>query len=177
MGRFEELPARVYAVGYVRSYAAYLGLERSLIGQSWWTLQRQGILLGHLAIAAARSGKRERALAIIDELAGQDHRWPMPSIRALTIEARAILECDVDPKKALDHYHLSRQLWTSIDSNINASRLRLRIADLQLRLGDKTGAIHEIRAALAAAKEHGARKLVEQASAMLAQSVPEAAMR
>ena len=42
---------------------------------------------------------------------------------------------------------------------------------------DKTGAIHEIRAALAAAKEHGARKLVEQASAMLAQSVPEAAMR
>jgi len=26
-GRFEELPARVYAVGYVRSYAAYLGLD------------------------------------------------------------------------------------------------------------------------------------------------------
>src|SRR5215467_13242765 len=27
MGRFEDLPARVYAVGYVRSYAAYLGLD------------------------------------------------------------------------------------------------------------------------------------------------------
>ena len=27
MGRFEDLPARVYAVGYVRSYATYLGLD------------------------------------------------------------------------------------------------------------------------------------------------------
>ncbi len=30
-GRFEDMPARVYAVGYVRSYAAYLGLDVSTI--------------------------------------------------------------------------------------------------------------------------------------------------
>lgn len=32
MGRFEDLPARVYAVGYVRSYAAYLGLDAQTLG-------------------------------------------------------------------------------------------------------------------------------------------------
>ncbi|MEH2513327.1 DNA-binding winged helix-turn-helix (wHTH) protein [Nitrobacteraceae bacterium AZCC 1564] len=148
--------------------AAYLSLERSLIGESWWTLQRQGILLGHLAVVAARSGKHERARAIVDDLTGQAHRWPMASIRALTNEACGYLEYKRDPKKALDYFHLSRQLWTSVDSHINATRLRLRLAELQLRLGDKTGAAHEIRAAMAAAKEHGAKKLLKQASALLA---------
>jgi hypothetical protein len=91
----------------------------------------------------------------------------MASIRALTNEASGYLACETDPKKALDYFHLSRQLWTSVDSHINATRLRLRLAELQLRLGDKTGAVHEIRAAMAAAKEHGAKKLLKQASALL----------
>lgn len=147
--------------------AAYLGLERSLVGQSWWTLQRQGILLGHLAVAAARSGKRERAQAIVDDLAGQTHRWPMPSVRALTSEAKAVLEYESDPKKSLEYFHLSRQLWTSIDSHISAARLRLLLAELQFRLGDKTGAVHEIHAAIAAAKKHGAKKLLNRALALL----------
>jgi DNA-binding winged helix-turn-helix (wHTH) protein len=149
------------------SEAAYLGLERSLLGENWWTLQRQGILLGHLAVVAARSGKHDRACAIIEDLTGQAHRWPMASIRALTNEASAYLVYEANPKKALDYFHLARQLWTSVDSHINATRLRLRLAELQLRLGDKTGAVHEIRAAIASAKEHGAKKLLRQASALL----------
>ena len=32
--------------------AACAGLERSLVGQGWWTLQRQGVLRAHLAIAS-----------------------------------------------------------------------------------------------------------------------------
>jgi cytoskeleton protein RodZ len=31
-GRFDVLPARVYAIGYVRSYAAYLGLDAGTVG-------------------------------------------------------------------------------------------------------------------------------------------------
>ena len=71
--------------------AAFVSLERSLIGQSWWTLQRQGMLLAHLALAAAHAGRYERAQILIDDLAGQAERWPMPSIRALTNEASAFL--------------------------------------------------------------------------------------
>ncbi len=85
----------------------------------------------------------------------------MASIRALTNEASGWLVYETDPKKALDFFHLSRQLWTSVDSHINATRLRLQLAELQLRLGDKTGAVYEIRAAITSAKDHGAKKLAE----------------
>jgi DNA-binding winged helix-turn-helix (wHTH) protein len=143
--------------------AAYASLERSLIGQSWWTLQRQGMLLAHLALVAAHAGRHDKAQALIDDLAGQGERWPMPSIRALTNEACAILAHERrDPHAALRHLHLARQLWTSIDSRLNATRLRLQIAALQLELGDPRGAATEIRAALAAAEELGSQKFVQK---------------
>lgn len=147
--------------------AAYASLERSLIGQSWWTLQRQGMLLAHLALVAAHAGRHDKAQALIDDLAGQGERWPMPSIRALTNEACAILAHERrDAHEALRRLHLARQLWTSIDSRPNATRLRLQIAALQLELGDSRGAATEIRAALAAAEELGSVKLVQKCQAM-----------
>lgn len=147
--------------------AAYASLERSLIGQSWWTLQRQGMLLAHLALVAAHAGRHDKAQVLIDDLAGQGERWPMPSIRALTNEACAILAHERrDPHGALRHLHLARQLWTSIDSRLNATRLRLQIAALQLDLGDSRGAATEVRAALAAAEELGSEKLVQKCRVM-----------
>jgi DNA-binding winged helix-turn-helix (wHTH) protein/tetratricopeptide (TPR) repeat protein len=140
--------------------SAYAGLERSLLGQSWWTLQRQGILLAHLALVAARTGRTEKARSLVDDLAGQDERWPMPSIRALTNEASAlIVRNQGDAGTALRHLQLARQLWTSIDSRLNAARLRVQIAAMQLDLGDFSGAAVEIRAALAASAELQSRKL------------------
>jgi DNA-binding winged helix-turn-helix (wHTH) protein len=142
---------------------AYASLERSLIGQSWWTLQRQGMLLAHLALVAALSGRREKATALIADLAGQEERWPMPSIRALTNEASAILARDGGrPDEALRHLYLARQLWTSVDSRLNAARLRLQIAALQLDLGDGTGAATEIRTAISVADELKSEKLTRQ---------------
>jgi len=147
--------------------AAYASLERSLIGQSWWTLQRQGMLLAHLALVAAHAGRHDKAQALIDDLAGQGERWPMPSIRALTNEASAVLAHERrDAHEALRRLHLARQLWTSIDSRLNATRLRLQIAALQLELGDSRGAGTEVRAALAAAEELGSAKLVQKCQAM-----------
>lgn len=134
--------------------AAYVSLERSLIGQSWWTLQRQGILLAHLALVAAHAGRRQRAQALIDDLAGQTERWPMPSIRALTNEASAVLaQQRGEPEEALRRLHLARQLWTSIDSRFHAARLRLQIAARQMELGDWRGASTEVRAACTTAEE------------------------
>jgi len=149
--------------------AAYAALERSLIGQNWWILQRQGMLLAHLALVAAHAGRYEKAQALIDDLAGKQDRWPMPSIRALTNEAAAILARKRGGgDEALRRLHLARQLWTSVDSRFNAAKLRLQIADLQFELGDKSGAATEIRAALAAADELDSEKLRRQCSALQA---------
>lgn len=140
--------------------AAYVSLERSLIGQSWWTLQRQGMLLAHLAVVAAHAGHDQRSQTLIDDLAGQTERWPMPSIRALTNEASAILaEKRGDLREALRRLYLARQLWTSIDSRFHAARLRLQIAALHLELNDRQGAETELRAACASAEELDSGKL------------------
>jgi DNA-binding winged helix-turn-helix (wHTH) protein len=147
--------------------AACASLERSLIGQSWWTLQRQGVLLAHLALAAAHAGRRERAEALIDDLAGHAERWPMPSIRAVTNEAAAVLAATRrEPADALRRLHLARQLWTSIDSRFHATRLRLQIADLQLEAADARGAMTELRAACGSADELGSRKLRAKCEAL-----------
>jgi tetratricopeptide (TPR) repeat protein len=147
--------------------AAYVSLERSLIGRSWWTLQRQGMLLAHLALVAAHAGHLERSQALIDDLAGQAERWPMPSIRALTNEASALLAQKRGKREeALRHLHLARQLWTSIESRFNAARLRLQIAALQLDLGDSRGAAAEVRAACAAGQILDSDKLKLACQAM-----------
>jgi DNA-binding winged helix-turn-helix (wHTH) protein len=133
---------------------AYSSLERSLIGHGWWALQRQGILLAHLALVAAHCGRTERAKALIADLGGQGERWPMPSIRALTNEAAAKLARDQgEANEALRHLQLARQLWTSVESRTNAARLRLEIAAMQAELGDQNGATVEVHAALMAAAE------------------------
>jgi tetratricopeptide (TPR) repeat protein len=143
--------------------AAYASLERSLIGQNWWTLQRQGMLLAHLALVAAHTGRHERAQSLVNDLVDQEQRWPMPSIRALTNEASALIARDRgEPNEALRRLHLARQLWTSIDSRLNAARLRLQIAALQLDMGDGSGASSEIRAAMTTAQELESDKLRHQ---------------
>ncbi|BCJ89654.1 hypothetical protein IZ6_03890 [Terrihabitans soli] len=146
---------------------AYAALERSLIGQGWWTLQRQGMLLAHLALVAAHARKPEKAQALIDDLAGQEKRWPMPSIRALTNEAAAILaKQSGDPDEARRRLHLARQLWTGVECRLNATRLRLEIAAVALDAGDVSGASSELRVASADAQALGSAKLQERCAAL-----------
>jgi tetratricopeptide (TPR) repeat protein len=147
--------------------AAYANLERSLIGKSWWTLQRRGILFAHLALMAAHTGRHQQALELIEELSGSPDRWPMPSIRALTNEAQAVLaQARQDFEAAVRHLHLARQLWSSIDGRVQAVRLRLRIAQLQLEGGDIRGAAAEIHAAQLTANELGSPKLTANCAAL-----------
>lgn len=142
--------------------AACACLERSLVGQSWWTLQRQGILLAHLALATVHAGRPERAEAIVKELTEAPEQWPMPSIRALGNEASALLAKQRGQLAlALNHLHLARQLWTSIDSPIHATRIRLLIAELQISTGDTRGAANEVRAAYTASQALGSAKLLQ----------------
>ncbi len=139
--------------------AAYAGLKQSLIGKTWWTLQRRGMLLAHLALVAAHTGRYDEATELIGELSGSPDRWPMPSIRALTNEAQAVLAlaCE-DHEEAMQHLHLARQLWSSIDGRVQAVRLRVRIATLQLQYEDFRGAMAEVHAAQLIANELGSHK-------------------
>jgi DNA-binding winged helix-turn-helix (wHTH) protein len=147
--------------------AAYASLERSLIGKSWWTLQRRGILFAHLALVAAHTGRHQQALDLIDELSGSPDRWPMPSIRALTNEAQAELAlARGNHDTAMQHLHLARQLWSSIEGRVQAVRLRLRIARLQLDRQDVHGAIAEVHAARLVANELGSHKLQAQCASL-----------
>lgn len=147
--------------------AAYASLERSLIGKTWWTLQRRGILFAHLALVAAHTGRHEQALELIDELSGSPDRWPMPSIRALTNEAQSVLACaGGDYEAALRHLHLARQLWSSIEARVQAVRLRLRIAKLQLEREDIRGASAEVHAADLVVGELGSHKLRSACAAL-----------
>ena len=147
--------------------AAYASLERSLIGRTWWTLQRHGILLAHLALVAAHTGRHEKAAALIQDLTGSSDRWPMPSIRALTNEANAVLAlAHEDRDLAARYLHLARQLWSSVDSRANVARLRLQIAGLQLSSTDMRGAMTEIRAARLLAEELRSHKLQDACDAL-----------
>jgi tetratricopeptide (TPR) repeat protein len=147
--------------------AALASLERSLVGNGWWTLQRRGILLAHLALFAACADRAECAKAIVDELNEQSERWPMPSIRALTNEATAVLAIQGGRHRdAVRHLHLARQLWTSIEARYQAARLRIRIAGLLLELHDGPGAATELRIACAAAGGLGSYKLEDQCAVL-----------
>jgi hypothetical protein len=147
--------------------AAVACLERSLMGESWWTLQRQGMLLAHLALVYAHAGQQDRSRDLVEDLTGQESRWPMPSIRALTNEASALnAAADGDALGSLRLLHLARQLWTSVDARIEAARLRILIADQLLEFGDLSGAAAETEAACMAAEELGSRKLRRQCEAL-----------
>ena len=61
--------------------AAYVALEQSLVGQGWWTLQRQGILLAHLALVAVHAGHHEKAQTLID-----DHQHDTSHVRITIAE-------------------------------------------------------------------------------------------
>jgi hypothetical protein len=56
-------------------------------------------------------GRHERAQTLISQLADQGERWPMPSIRALTNEAAAVLaKSSGAPEEALRRLHLAHSL-------------------------------------------------------------------
>lgn len=91
----------------------------------------------------------------------------MPSIRALTNEAQAILAISrQDHETAMRHLHLARQLWSSIEGRVQIVRLRLQISSLQLQHGDVRGAIAEVHAAQLLARDLGSPKRLAECLAL-----------
>jgi DNA-binding winged helix-turn-helix (wHTH) protein len=143
--------------------AACSGLERALLGTSWPALQRRGLLLATLAKVAARTQRKERAKEIIADLETQPRRWPMPSIRALTAEAKAeLLPSEGRPADAVRELQIACSLWNEIDSAINGAEARLSLAALLLQMGDPKGAELELGTAQSVAKKVESRRLMQR---------------
>jgi DNA-binding winged helix-turn-helix (wHTH) protein len=143
--------------------AAYSALERSLIGSGWPTLQRRGLILATLAKVAAQTGRSERAEEIVAELETQPRRWPMPSIRALTAEAKAELSVRQGrPGEAIRELQVACALWNEVGSAINAADARLSLAALLIARGDRIGAELELGTAHAVARKVDSPRLMRR---------------
>ena len=120
--------------------AANQGLKRSLLGRGWPTLQRKGVILATLAKVAALTGRAERAAEIVAELETLPCRWPMPSIRALTAEAKAaMLNSRGKIAEAAGELQAACDLWTEAGSVINSADSRVSLARLLVEQGDLAG--------------------------------------
>ncbi len=126
--------------------AALAAIDRSMNGQSWFHLQRKGVLLAHAAQIAARGRLVERAQSYLAQLLAQEERWSQPTIRALIAETRADLLPAGDPA-AVQLRLLARQMWTSAKIDYHAARVRIELARIYAAGGDPAGAEAEISAA------------------------------
>jgi tetratricopeptide (TPR) repeat protein len=154
--------------------AAYRGLERSLESRGWPTLQRRGLLLASLAKVAARTGRTERAHQIIGELETRPGRWPMPSIEALTAEAKAeLLIRERRPDDAIRELRAASALWRDVAAAINAAEACLSVAALLIEEGDLPGADFELKAAQQVAARVGSRRLLDRAESLAARTAAE----
>jgi len=145
--------------------AAYSGLERSLRGKGWQTLQRRGLILATLAIVAAKTGRESRAREIIGELESEPGRWPMPAIKALVAEAKAeLLAKEGRHDDAIAELQSACAFWSLAGSPINVAEARLRLADLLISTGDMSAAGIELQAARSIGESLGALRIMRRVS-------------
>lgn len=145
------------------SDAALRALERALAEPGWVSLQRQGLLLAHLALVAAKAGETKRAADAIAGVEREPERWPAPSIQALLAQARAeMLRARGDLAAAMREMQRARMLWSEAESPVSVAETRLDIADLLLELGDLAGAELEGKTACAAANRLESPKLIQR---------------
>jgi tetratricopeptide (TPR) repeat protein len=138
---------------------ALAALDRALQGQTWFHLQRRGILLVNAALIAALAGRRERAERYLAEVSADDDRWPQPTVRAMIAETKAALLPASDPQSTQLRL-LARQLWTSGKIDYQAARVRLELVRTYIATGDIAGAEAELGAAERTARRIGSRRLI-----------------
>lgn len=149
--------------------SAIVALDRVLASVGWFGLQRRGWIFANKARICALGGRVDEARACLKKIADNYDEWPSASIRAVALEAEANLpRSDSDGASAIQQLHLARQLWTSVDSDYHAARVRLDLARVLLQAEDRAGARVEAQCALAAAERVGAHGLRRNASALLA---------
>jgi DNA-binding winged helix-turn-helix (wHTH) protein len=141
--------------------AAIKRLRRGLQFPNWADGQRRGILLGHLACIAARSGQLALAKKTLAELEAASGLRHTAGCEALLHQARAEIafaEKKFDP--AVSALHETLQIWSDAGSRINAAHTRLRLADFLAASGDIEEADIELSSALKLFEKMGAQPMV-----------------
>lgn len=114
-----------------RREAALRGLEQALESGHWTSGQRRGMLLAHLAQAAAAVGKTERARGALQELEDRPELWTSSAARARVERARAELALAEDrATDAVRHLRTAIQRWRDVPSPCNMATERLRLAEV-----------------------------------------------
>lgn len=145
--------------------SALAALDRVLEGQTWFHLQRRGIILVNAARIAAYAGRRDLAEQYLAEVESGRERWPQPAVQAMITETRAALRSADDPHRTR-LLQLARQLWTNAGIEYHAARVRLELAGCLLSAGDATGAATEATVAEMAAARIGSHRLAKTVAAV-----------
>ena len=155
-----------------RADAAVRSLERSLGDQRWVNGQRRGLLLAHLAIAAAQAGDAERAGRVLLDLEAQPELYATPGLAATRSRARAEVALAGERRdEAITGFREGVRQWQEIGAPLNSAALRLRLAELLAADGDLDGAELEVGAAEASFRQAGATPPCSSAPPCAAPSV------
>jgi tetratricopeptide (TPR) repeat protein len=131
-----------------RADAAVRSLERSLSDHRWVNGQRRGLLLAHLAIAAAHAGDSARAGCALRELEAQPELYDTPALAASVARARAEVALAEERRpEAITGLREGPRRWQEIGAPLNSAAVRLRLAELLAAHGDLDGADLEVGAA------------------------------
>jgi DNA-binding winged helix-turn-helix (wHTH) protein len=150
-----------------RPAAAVRGLERSLQDQRWVNGQRRGLLLAHLAIAAAYAGDADRARRVLLELEAQPELCASPALAATRARARAEVALAEERRdEAITGLREGLRQWQEIGAPLNSAALRLRLAELLVADGDLEGADLEVGAAEAAFRQAGATPALQRCATL-----------
>jgi DNA-binding winged helix-turn-helix (wHTH) protein len=148
---------------------AITALDRVLASVGWFGLQRRGWILANKARICALSGREDEARACLKKIADNYDEWPSASIRAVALEAQANLpHHGGEEPTAIQQLHLARQLWTSIEGEYHAARVRLDLARALINADDRAGARVELQCALTVVERIGARGLERDITDLLA---------
>jgi DNA-binding winged helix-turn-helix (wHTH) protein len=150
-----------------RPASAVRALERGLEAPGWVSGQRRGLLLAHLAVAAAAAGQEDSARAALKELEDQPDLCSTPALAAVVARAQAELAlCQGSSAAAISSLRQELRIWQEIGAPVKAAQVRLRLAQLMAAGDDPEAAELELCAAAAAFRKVGAPEALRSCEQM-----------
>ncbi len=123
-----------------------------------------------IAVAVGDLGEAQERSAELTSIA---ERFGGPALTAASLDARgAVALADHDAQLAVAHVRGAAHEWRTAGAPYETAKSRLRTAEALHELGDRTGAVREARAALAAFEELGAKLDIVSATRLAASAGP-----
>lgn len=158
---WDPLLGRAFLLAETNQFtAAIKTLQRGLKSPSWADGQRRGLLLAQLARVAALGGRLPLAKQTLQELKGSKALREAPICEANFHQAAAEIGlAEKRPEEAVAELRAALAIWQTVGSRINASHLRLRLAECLAQCGDSHDAELELASAQKAFAKMGAEPM------------------